>query len=383
MQILMRNTVTNFIPLLVALWMALPGLAVRAVDGVTPPSVAPSDVSFRYQNPIDFSYPYNDGTRERSITELRDPAIIHEGNRYYLTFTVFPFTHSTSRDPTKADCNSAPGIMLYSSADLMHWTFENWVVKSSDLPDDCPYKHRFWAAELHKINGRFYVIFTADNWIDDRYNKGGKIGNYVAFVGVADKVTGPYRHITWLKGAGCDTTLFGDTDGRTYAIMPYGNQYLQEADLTGIDHGDIKLLGERKLIMRRDNGDVGLKTSPEYLEGPWMIKRHGKYILLSAALYQQKKGAPVATNADLPMGYWVGAAVADNIWGPYKKQPQVFLGGHIATFPGPDGREWMSYRGEAGGKCQGRLCIDPIPFNMDGSITPFTPSSTPVVLEPK
>lgn len=77
-----------------------------------------TDRAFTYQNPIDFSYPYYDGTTERTITELRDPAIIREGDRYYLIFTVFPFTHSTSRDPNKIDCNSPPGIRLYSSSDL-------------------------------------------------------------------------------------------------------------------------------------------------------------------------------------------------------------------------------------------------------------------------
>ena len=67
--------------------------------------------------------------------------------------------------------------------------------------------------------------------------------------------------------------------------------------------------------------------------------------------------------------------MADHIWGPYKKQPQVFLGGHIAVFQGPDGRDWFSYRGEAGGKSQGRLCIDPIPFNPDGSVWVSEPST--------
>ena len=188
-----------------------------------------------YENAIDFSYPYYDGTKERKISELRDPAIIREGDTYYLTFTAFPFTHSDSRRADKPDYNSSPGIMLYSSVDLKNWKFERWLVKSSDLPDNCPYKHRFWAPEIHKISNKFFLIFTADNWMKDEYNKGGKIGAYVAFVGVADKVTGPYEHFTWLKGAGCDSTLFRDDDGKTYAIMPFGNEYIQEVDLNGID----------------------------------------------------------------------------------------------------------------------------------------------------
>lgn len=330
---------------------------------------------FTPQNPIDFSYPYFDGTKDRTITELRDPAIIREGDTYYLVFTHFPFTHHTSRDASKPDLNSSPGIRLYSSKDLKSWKFENWLVKSSELPENCPYKHRFWAPEIHKMNGRFYVVFYADNWIKDEYNSEGKMG-YIAFVGVADKVTGPYEHISWLKGGGCDTSLFGDDDGRTYAIMPFGNEYIQEADLTGIDHGDIKLIGERRMVVARDNGDVGKKTSPDYMEGPWLMKHNGKYVLFTASPYKQpkdEKGEP----ADLAPGYWVGTAVADNILGPYKKNPQVFLGGHIAVFTGPDGRDWFAYRGESGGKAQGRLCIDPIPFNDDGSVKPFSPSVAP------
>jgi xylan 1,4-beta-xylosidase len=331
--------------------------------------------AFAPRNPVDFSYPYHDGTRERTITELRDPAIIREGDTYYLVFTHFPFTHHTSRDPNKPDLNSSPGIRLYSSKDLASWKFENWLVKSSELPENCPYKHRFWAPEIRKMGGRFFLIFYADNWIKDEYNSDGKVG-YVAFVGVADKVTGPYRHVSWLKGAGCDTSLFEDDDGKTYAIMPFGNEYIQEVDLAGIDRSDIKLVGQRKMIVARDNSDVGKQTSPEYMEGPWMIKRNGKYVLFTAAPYRgAKRGDQPPPPADLTQGYWVGAAVADKIWGPYRKQPQVFLGGHVAVFQGPDGKEWFSYRGEAGGKAQGRLCIDPIPFAADGSVRPFTPST--------
>lgn len=330
------------------------------------------------QNPLDFSYPYFDGIRERAITELRDPAIIREGDTWYLVFTHFPFTHHTSRDAAQPDWNSSPGIRLYSSKDLKNWKFENWLLKSSELPENCPYKHRFWAPEIRKIGGRFYLVFYSDNWIKDEYNSDGKMG-YVAFVGVADKITGPYEHISWLKGAGCDTSLFGDDDGKTYAFMPFGDVFIQEVNLNGIEKGDIKLVGERKMIVARDNSDAGRKTSPEYLEGPWMIKRGGKYLLFTAAPYKEaeKDGKPFdkVSAADLSPGYWVGVAEADTILGPYRKQPQVFLGGHIAVFTGPDGREWFSYRGESGGKAQGRLCVDPIPFECDGSIKPFVPTS--------
>jgi GH43 family beta-xylosidase len=341
-----------------------------------------NQLPFTYQNPADFSYPYFDGTRERTITELRDPAIIREGDTYYLVFTHFPFTHHTSRDPNKVDYNSSPGIRLYSSKDLQHWKFENWLVKSSELPESCPYKHRFWAPEIHKFGNKFYVIFYADNWIKDEYNAAGKMG-YVAFIGVADKVTGPYEHVAWLKGSGCDTTIFQDEDGKTYAIMPFGDDFIQEMDLSSIEHTNvINLVGERKKILACDNSDVGKKTSPGYLEGPWLMKHNGKYVLFTAAPYSEHKSkGPTAAPPDLRPGYWVEAAVADNIWGPYRKTPQVFLGGHINIFTGPDGKDWYSYRGESGGKSQGRLCVDPVQFNPDGSVRPSEPSTEPVIIK--
>lgn len=82
--------------------------------------------------------------------------------------------------------------------------------------------------------------------------------------------------------------------------MPFGNEYLQEVDLSGIGAGDIKLIGERKLIVARDNRDVGKKTNPDYLEGPWMIKRHGKYILFTAAPYGRLRPAKTARLLFLP-----------------------------------------------------------------------------------
>ena len=118
-------------------------------------STKTTEKTFSYENPSTFSYIYDNGKTTDTITELRDPCIIREGDTYYLVFTHFPFTHHTSKDESKPDMNSSPGIRLYSSKDLKNWTFEKWLVKSSELPEDCPYKHRFWAPEIHKIKNKF------------------------------------------------------------------------------------------------------------------------------------------------------------------------------------------------------------------------------------
>ncbi|MCX5683889.1 MAG: family 43 glycosylhydrolase [Planctomycetota bacterium] len=321
--------------------------------------------TFTWQNPI-----YFQGNTGKD--EVRDPCIIKEGDTWYLVFTVWPFRNREETHLADADQGSSPGIKLFASKDLKTWTFEKWLVKSSDLPENCPYKHRFWAPEIHKMGGKFYLIFTADNWLKKEYNPAGTWGAAgYAFVGVADKVTGPYEHITYIAGGACDTSLFEDSDGRTYALIPRGGVDVQEIDLAGIRQDVVKLVGKPVRVVAPENADIGMEARPEYLEGPWAIKSGDKYVLFFAGPYSEKKFPE-------QKGYWAGAAYADNVMGPYKKEPrgQLFLGGHLAVFTGPNGRNWFSYRGEKDRETRGFLCIDPFDIDAQGRVQTTGPSVT-------
>lgn len=268
------------------------------------------------------------------------------------------------------DNGSSPGIALYSSPDLKAWKFERWLVKSSDLPENCPYKHRFWAPEIHKIGGKFYLIFTADNWLKKEYNPAGSWGTAgYAFVGVANRITGPYEHITYIPGAACDTSLFEDRDGKTYAVIPRYNIDIQEIDLSGLPRGEVKLLGQPRRVVTADNSDIGVAAKPDYLEGPWLERIGGRYYLFYAAIYRDK-------NHPDWLGYHTGVAVADSVRGPYRKDPRgrIFEGGHLAVFDGPEGGKWFSYRGEARNEARGRLCIDPFTLDAEGRVHTSAPT---------
>ena len=39
------------------------------------------------------------------------------------------------------------------------------------------------------------------------------------------KITGPFQHINYIQGAACDISLFADTDGKTYAVIPRGKLF--------------------------------------------------------------------------------------------------------------------------------------------------------------
>lgn len=322
---------------------------------------------FAWSNPLPFRYTEGQ-TAPR--TEIRDPCILREGGTYYLVFTMWPFRGREERFVNEANQGGSPGIALYSSPDLKSWKFENWLVKSSELPEDCPYKNRFWAPEIHKIGDKCYLIFTADNWIKNEYNPAGRWGTAgYAFVGVADRVAGPYEHITYIEGGACDTSLFEDSDGRTYAFIPRGGVDVQEIDLSGIGQGRVKLLGQPKRIVEADNRDIGMAARPDYLEGPWAVKIGNRYVLFFAGPYRREK---------FPQheGYWAGVAYAESVLGPWKKdrRGQVFWGGHVAVFDGPAGRPWLSYRGEKLRATRGLLCIDPFGLAADGTVQCQGPS---------
>ena len=317
--------------------------------------------AFDYANPLPFTY--SEG-QEKSKKEVRDPCITRVGDTYYLVFTMSPFSNYEVDRVSLPDQGGSPGIALYSSKDLKAWRFENWLVKSSELAENCPYKDRFWAPEIHQFGSKFYLIFTADNWIKNEHNSSGKIGiaGY-PFVSVADRIQGPYRHFTYIEKGACDTTLFSDAEGRTYAAMPKNSIFVRQIDLSGLEQGVIKWIGAEKLAVACENTDICNVESPRYLEGPWVERIGSKYYLFHAANYKRDGGT-------MRKGYWTNVAYAENPLGPWTKDPraQLFEGGHLAAFDGPGGGKWFAYRGESRNSCSGLLCVDPFQIAKDGTV---------------
>lgn len=314
-----------------------------------------------HSNPLPFQYQEGQSEPRR---EVRDPCIIRDGDTYYLTFTMWPFRNREEQRLSEPDQGGSPGIALYASKDLQAWSFVKWLVKASELPENSPYKNRFWVPEIHKINNRYYLIFTADNWLQKAYNPAGSWGTAGhCFVGVADSVTGPYEHITWVRGGTCDMTLFGDGDGQVYAVKPKRDVFIQKIDLGQLAQNRIAWAGPEERVVACNNADIGLAASPEYLEGPWLEKIGNTYCLFYAASYRD------ASCPEL-RGYRTGVAYADSPRGPWRKDPrgQVFFGGHAALFDGPDGRKWISYRWEKDGRACGRLCADPLALDGQGRV---------------
>jgi xylan 1,4-beta-xylosidase len=312
----------------------------RTKDREKPPTQVHT---FRYTNPI---------TRDPSQS-MRDHIIVKEGNRWYMTGTSQPIWDGPN-----------PGVRLMVSDDLLHWRDTAWLIDANKLPDDCPYKGRFYAPEIRKINGKFYLVVNSGH-----FPKKGEYweANHKAWIFSSDDIAGPYSLITpnglAVGDYANDASLFGDDDGKTYlycCTYTGDNKGLHQAEIdlkTGKLVDETKgVNGFEKIVGPREKGYPDWMAGG--IEGPYVIKRHGFYWMFFSAW---TRGYEIGVlKASSPLGPWELAS-REPILGTRKhevrdplaksegydfvkyedtKDPYVEVG-HNGIFEGPDGKDWI------------------------------------------
>jgi xylan 1,4-beta-xylosidase len=338
--------------------------------------------TFRYTNPI-----IND-----PALSMRDHQILKIGDVWYMTGTSSPYWKGPS-----------PGVRLYKSSDLLNWTFVNWLIDASKLPEDCFFKGRFWAPEIHPAHGRFYLTVNSGHGGGPE-DENRLMQEHAIILFVADQIAGPYTLITREKPIGKpfknDASLFTDVDGRSYLYASGGGLWQAEINLeTG------KLVGREDLEKICSPGDAG---NPDWMiggiEGPFVIKRGDWYhLFFSAWTFGYEVGV---MRAKSPLGPWELAS-REPIFGTRKRRhraeqmerggyahlsfvdtPDPYAeAGHCAIFEGPDGRDWLSchYLKEGRHPIPGhsleyadsvpQLGIEPLSYR-DGRFLPLRPTWT-------
>jgi xylan 1,4-beta-xylosidase len=331
-----RNTAVFF----VVLGFFLAAQSKLTMNAIGTPKKMQTTHTFRYKNPI---------TRDFSQS-LRDNMILKVGKRWYMTGTSQPVWSGPN-----------PGVRLMVSDDLLKWKDAGWIIDASKLPKDCPYNGRFWAPEIHQINGKFYLTVNSGH-------EGPKTGtqrrdNHRIWIFSSNQIDGKYTQLT-SNGLEIDNyftndaTLFADDDGRTYLYCNGYGLYQAEIDLqTG------KLLNENnglngfiKIIGSKDPGNPDWMSAG--IEGPFVIKRYGSYWMFFSS-WTRGYEVGVMQSAS-PLGPWK-LAPNNPIFGARKhefrkelaksegfdrikyedtKDPYVEVG-HNAVFEGPDGKDWI------------------------------------------
>ena len=246
----------------------------------------------------------------------------------------------------------------FSSPDLVNWTKHERVLEQKNIPW---LRRALWAPAVIEANDKFYVFFGGN---DVHEGEIGGIG-----VAVADRPEGPYKDALGkplineiVNGAQpIDQFVFRDDDGQYY--MYYG----------GWRHCNMcKLSPDLLSIVPWEDGQKFHEVTPseEYVEGPFMLKRKGKYY------FMWSEGGWTGPN------YCVAYAVSDSPFGPFehkgvilKRDENVARGaGHhsVIQVPGKDEYYIIYHRRpltETDGNSR-ETCIDKLIFNSDGTIRP-------------
>jgi xylan 1,4-beta-xylosidase len=309
--------------------------------------------SFYYKNPI----------REGITGGIRDSQIIEEEGRYYLIGTCAPFWYWEEE--------KNPGIKIYSSHDLLNWKFEKLLIDRNRLDPSVWYLDRFWAPEIHEIQGKYYLTYNCQNeTTEEHLSRGQQSG-----VAVSETLLGDYTVLTHdaplLRGN--DLTLFEDADGQVYAF----NNRDKTVFVTPIDVKRMKPLAESEPCITAGNLGQG-DWDGVSIEGAYCLKREGVFYLFYSSW---SRGYEIGyATASHPLGRWTKSP-RNPIYGGQnrescKKYGIAYSGdpenpwaavGHNAVFTGPDGRLWICCHGILKGEATPYLVIDPIEF-VDGEI---------------
>lgn len=272
-----------------------------------------------------------------------------EGIIYDDTYWIYPTRSDLYEKQTFFDC--------FSSKDLANWTKHEAILDTAAVKWA---KIAMWAPSVISKDGKYYLFFGAN---DVHEGEIGGIG-----VAVSDRPEGPYKDLLGkplineiVNGAQpIDQFVFKDDDGRYY--MYYG----------GWGHCNVVLLNDDFTgLLPFEDGTIYKEVTPaNYVEGPFMLKKNGKYYFMWS---EGGWGGP---------DYSVAYAISDSPFGPFERiakileqDPEVATSaGHHSVLHAPGSEDYyiVYHRRPLGDKARDHraTCIDKMTFDENGFINP-------------
>ena len=287
-----------------------------------------------------------------------DPEAAIFGNEYWIYPTYSAeYKHQVFMD-------------AFSSKDLISWEKHSHIIDTSIIK----WAHKaMWAPSIIEKGNKYYLFFSANDlqrpggpyWnTKDTTSRHGGIG-----IAVADSPGGPFKDFLgkplisefYNNAQPIDQFVFRDKDGQCYLI--YG----------GWRHCNIAKLndGFNGFIPFADGETFKEITPKDYVEGPFMFLRNGKYYLMWS---EGDWGGP---------DYSVAYAVSNEPTGPFKRIGKVLQqdstiatgAGHhsVIKIPGEDRWYIIYHRRPVGETARDYrvVCIDRMYFDENGFIKPI------------
>lgn len=312
-----------------------PLLAVLALllAGATPPAVATQD----YAKPLLPSGP--------------DPWVVQYEGTYYYTAT------------------SGDRIELRKTRDLRELAKAEPVVVWRP-PAQGPDSAAVWAPELHRIDGKWYLYFTA---ADAKHNDDDHRHVFVLENASADPTRGRWveRGMLGTRHTGIDGTVF-EHGGRRYFV--YSAYVGDHSDLVIAPMTNPWTLGTSQVDIARPTYAWEMQGGRKILEGPEFLQGPDGKVFLSYS-------ASACWSDDYALGLLQADGTADLLdpasWHKaprpvFASSPEhgIYAPGHNGFFKDTGGRDWIIYHanGGPGWKCTPRRAprIQPLGWTTDG-----------------
>src|SRR5574344_196941 len=212
-----------------------------------------------------------------------DPSICRKGDTYYLVNSSFSFF---------------PGVTLYTSKDLVHWTQQSFVL---DRASQLPLNHQNVSGGIfapaityNPKNKTFYMITT-------------NVGKGNFYVKSQDPAKGWSEPIYLNDVVGIDPSFFFDKDGKGYIVnndAPSSTPNYSGERSIWIHEFDVKgdsVKKEKKEILR---GGTHVQKNPIWIEGPHLFRVGQYYYLMCAEGGTCDWHSEVILRAKNPYGPW-------------------------------------------------------------------------------
>lgn len=287
-----------------------------------------------------------------------DPEGVVYGDEYW----VFPTYSNLFEKQVHFDC--------FSSPDLVNWTKHENIIDTTEVKWA---KTAMWAPGVIEKDNKYYFFFAANNIMTEE--EVGGIG-----VAVSDSPQGPYKDLIGkplinkiVNGAQpIDQFVYKENDSTYY--MFYGGWRHCNVVLLKNDFTDIRPFPD---------GDLYKEVTPEdYVEGPFMFKKNGKYYFMWS---EGSWGKP---------NYKAAYAIADNPLGPFERVGTILEqdttiatgAGHHSIVHNKRSDDWYIIyhrRPEPNEHRDHRVtCIDKMEFDENGFIKPIVMTFEGVAANP-
>ena len=249
-----------------------------------------------------------------SDINIRDPFILPDCGRYYMYGT-------RGREAWGGKCT---GLDVYVSDDLENWTEPR---EAFTRPADFWADENFWAPEVHKYGGRYYMLAS--------FKKDGVCrGTQIL---AADSPEGPFTPhsdgpVTPRDWECLDGTLYIE-DGVPYMVFCHEWLQVHDGEMCALRlSDDLKCaVGEPVVLFRASEPEWAIKGADNYVtDGPFMYRTQGGKLLM-------------IWSSSAAQGYCEAISYAEDgkLLGKWRHDPRLLFerdGGHGMIFRTNDGQ---------------------------------------------